>query len=248
MRILLVNDDGINEKGLQVLVDVFEEHHEVWVIAPDKNRSGVSHGITMHSPHHLHQIAKKKFSYTGLPVDCTVAGCNGALGFTPDIVLSGINKGANIGTDIVYSGTAAAARQASLYNIPGIAVSLESKSNRWNYKPLAEFVLDNLQLLISLCEKNMFLNINAIDLDVDQNYKGVKYTIPSEREYGDKLVLYTAPNEDTYTFFKGGNVKTKPGKTTDFSAVEDGYISISRVLAQPVANNVDTVPVFTLRG
>jgi 5'-nucleotidase len=248
MRILAVNDDGIKEKGLQVLIDVLGKRHEVWVIAPDKNRSGVSHGFTMTSPLCLHKVAQQRYTCSGLPVDCTIEGCKGALGFIPDIVVSGINRGANIGTDILYSGTVAGARQGAIYGLPSIAVSLESKINEWNFKPLAQFVLDNLENLVLLCEKNIFLNINALDLQENETYKGVKMTIPSIRDYRDVLEFYTAPAGDTYSFFKGGNIVTEPGESTDFAAVENRCISISRVNAQPQAIKGVAVPAFTLRG
>jgi len=248
MRILAVNDDGINEKGLQVLTEVLRKQHDVSVIAPDKNRSGVSHGFTMNSPLCLHKVGEQQFTCSGLPADCTIEGCKGALGFIPDIVVSGINRGANIGTDILYSGTAAGARQGAIYGIPSIAISLESKINKWNFNPLAHFVLDNIEKLIQLCDKNVFLNINALDLQEKETYKGAKLTVPSLRDYRDLLEFYTSPNGDTYSFFRGGSIITKPGESTDFAAVENKCISISRINAQPQAIKGVAVPTFTLRG
>ncbi|OJF77596.1 MAG: hypothetical protein BKP49_01030 [Treponema sp. CETP13] len=247
MRILVVNDDGINEEGVQILLDVLKERHDVWAIAPDKNRSGVSNGITMKNPLCLHKIAEKKYTCSGLPVDCTIEGCKGFLDFTPEVVLSGINRGANIGTDILYSGTAAGARQSSLYNIPGIAVSLEKGNGEWNFKPLAEFVLDNLEELCSLCEKNIFVNINAHSIRQDEVYKGVKMTVPAIRDYCDGLDFYKANDRDTYSFFKGGDIHTEFGENTDNYAVDSGFISVSQIYAQPIAKNGDTIPSFTLR-
>lgn len=252
MRILVVNDDGITEKGLKVLTNVLKLDHDVWVLAPHKNRSGVSNAITMNKPLCVHKIDEQVFTCSGLPVDCTIEGCKGVFGFVPDVVVSGINRGANIGTDILYSGTAAGARQASLYGVPSIAVSLESKINKWNFKPLADFVLDNLNMLISLCEKDIFININALDLHENESYKGVKMSVPAIRDYKDSLEFYVAPNGDTYSFFKGGTINTDIENTdsiseTDFSVVEQGFIAVSKVYALPKAVDGVKVPDFRLR-
>ncbi len=232
MRILITNDDGISGTGLIELAKNLSTHHEVWVIAPDKNRSAISHAITMTDPLGIVKIKEKWFSCSGVPVDCVVSGLKAILPITPDVVISGINKGANIGTDVLFSGTCSAARQAALYGIPGIALSLEgNEKGRWNYKPLAEFVKKNIDALVSLCDRDIFLNVNAKSAE---SYKGWRITSLSRRSYGDTVEKYTAPDGRFYAFFKGGQIATDGEPDSDYIAVEDGLISISRVYAQPV--------------
>ena len=170
------------------------------------------------------------FKCSGLPADCTDVGTKRLMDKLPDAVISGINRGGNIGTDILYSGTAAAARQASLHGIPGIAVSLESKTGDWNYGPLAAFVRDNLANLISLCAEDVFVNINARDLP---SYKGWRMTVPAKRDYRDSAELWDAPDGHLYSFFKGGTALAPLKADNDYTAVQEGFISISRVFAQP---------------
>jgi 5'-nucleotidase len=237
MKILLTNDDGIHAEGLLALVKYLEKNHEVWVIAPDRNRSGVSHGITMAEPLKLCQLAENRFSCSGVPADCTFTAINGILNEYPDVVISGINKGPNLGTDIIFSGTAAAARQASFYGIPGIAVSLASFEEPLDYSALADFVSKNIEKLVTLCEKDIFLNINAASLD---SYKGYKLTSLSKRSYQDKVSLYNAPNGKFYSFFLGGGVESFGDENSDEKATAQGYISISRVLSQPISLEVDS--------
>ena len=237
MKILLTNDDGIHAEGLLALVKYLEKKHEVWVVAPDRNRSGVSHGITMAEPLKLCQLAENRFSCSGVPADCTFTAINGILNEYPDVVISGINKGPNLGTDIIFSGTAAAARQASFYGIPGIAVSLASFEEPLNYSALADFVSKNIEKLVTLCEKDIFLNINAASLD---SYKGYKLTSLSKRSYQDKVSLYNAPNGKFYSFFLGGGVESFGDENSDEKATAQGYISISRVLSQPISLEVDS--------
>ena len=237
MKILLTNDDGIHAEGLLALVKYLEKNHEVWVVAPDRNRSGVSHGITMAEPLKLCQLAENRFSCSGVPADCTFTAINGILNEYPDVVISGINKGPNLGTDIIFSGTAAAARQASFYGIPGIAVSLASFEEPLDYSALADFVSKNIEKLVTLCEKDIFLNINAASLD---SYKGYKLTSLSKRSYQDKVSLYNAPDGKFYSFFLGGEVESLGDDDSDEKATAQGYVSITRVLSQPISLEVDS--------
>ena len=236
MKILLTNDDGVHAEGLLALAKYLEKNHDVWVVAPDKNRSGVSHGITMGEPLKICQLSEKRFSCSGVPVDCTFNGINGILQENPDVIISGINKGPNLGTDIVFSGTAAAARQASFYDIPGIAVSLASFEKNLDYSALAEFVSKNIESLVTLCQKDIFLNINADSLS---SYKGYKFTSLSKRCYKDKVSVYNAPDEKLYSFFVGGDVESFGDEDSDEKAVSEGFVSITRVLSQPVSIKTD---------
>ncbi|MBR5866882.1 MAG: 5'/3'-nucleotidase SurE [Spirochaetaceae bacterium] len=231
MRILLTNDDGYDGAGLQVLTEYLSKDHEVWVMAPDVNRSAVSHCITMTSPLKICQKADKKYTCSGVPVDCVIHGI-AMMDEKPDVVISGINKGANLGTDILYSGTCAAARQAVINEVPGIALSIESYDDVWQYNALAKFVNDNLEQLVSLSGSNVFVNINAKSLD---SYKGWKLTGLSNRTYKDTVHLYNAPDGHSYSFFQGGNIISSGDSDCDFEAVENNYISISRVHAQPIS-------------
>ena len=246
MKILVTNDDGLDSEGLQVLASVLSRRHEVWIVAPNCNRSGVSHGITMSEPLRFRVFGEREYSCSGLPVDCSITGSQGIMPELPDAVISGINRGANLGTDIVYSGTAAAARQASFAGIPGIAVSLVSEEDSgWLWEPLASFVLENLDTLIGLCERDIFVNINAPSAS---SWKGAKMTGISRRNYRDSILMHDGPDGCKYSFFRGGNIETSGDGTSDWDAVEHGYVSVSRVYSQPVPAEPapGTTPVFVL--
>ena len=230
MTVLLTNDDGFGAAGLETLIEILSPDHTVYVVAPDKDCSGVSHGFTMTQPLRIKKTGERMFKCSGLPADCTDVGTKRLMDKLPDAVISGINRGGNIGTDILYSGTAAAARQASLHGIPGIAASLESKTGDWNYGPLAAFVRDNLANLISLCAEDVFVNINARDLP---SYKGWRMTVPAKRDYRDSAELWDAPDGHLYSFFKGGTAVAPLKADNDYTAVQEGFISVSRVFAQP---------------
>lgn len=245
MRLLLTNDDGIACDGIHVLAKALvAKGHDVRIVAPHKNRSGVSHGINMTKPLLVHKVddsgnngANKIITYTceGLPVDCVVLGLRGLFeDWVAEAVISGINCGANLGTDVVYSGTASAARQACFMGLPALAVSLDTNVKQNNYEILAQFVADNLPSLLSLCEDGIFVNINAPAV---KKFAGYRYTSLSKRRYCDKIQLYNSPQGEQYSFFVGGDVKSICVDDADVTAVNEGFVSITRLCAEPTSAN-----------
>ena len=250
MKILLANDDGIEAKGIQVLYNrlIQDSENEVYIIAPDSNRSAVSHHITISGGYKLKEYKKNQWTISGYPVDCACLGINGDLfDFKFDLIISGINEGANMGTDIVYSGTCGAARQAVLSGVPAIALSVdpfvwdEEHLKNMKYEALADFAAKNLKALASLASTEVpriFVNVNAGSLD---EYKGVKYC-PSLciRDYGDKMHVdktIDAEGRMSATFIPGGAIP-KPDEKSDAHAVKNGYIAVSRVYADPLATEI----------
>ena len=128
MKILLVNDDGIDAVGLKTLAETLSGEHELYIVAPEAERSAFSHSVTIFRDIRYIKTAHEtieSYSISGTPADCVK--------FTiihlfkdakPDLVLSGINSGPNLGSDIMYSGTVAAASEAVFLGIPAVAVSL----------------------------------------------------------------------------------------------------------------------------
>lgn len=152
--ILIVNDDGIEAEGLIRLAALEKEFGEVWVVAPDGQRSAASHAISLHShvdvyPHDFPIEGVRAFSCSGTPADCVRVGAVSLMPSKPDIVLSGINNGYNVATDIQYSGTAGAAFEGAFQGCLSIAISEEAKSchevaDRYLPEILAELVEQRL--------------------------------------------------------------------------------------------------------
>jgi 5'-nucleotidase len=123
-RVLIVNDDGIHAPGIQLLEKVIREHCEdVWVVAPDEEKSGASHSISMHLPIRQRQLDTRHFAIKGSPTDCVLMALQQIMTEQPTLVLAGINRGGNLADEIHYSGTIAAAMEAALMGIPSIALS-----------------------------------------------------------------------------------------------------------------------------
>jgi 5'-nucleotidase len=232
MVILVTNDDGIESPGLQILAQDLSREHEVWTVAPKHERSGTSHGITMKAPVCMHRLDERAFSIDGTPADCVIYSLLGAIPARPDVIISGINLGPNVGTDILYSGTAAAAREAALHKVPGIALSINAKQAPFHFHVLTGFLSENLQLLLEMWHPDHFININAPNIDTAG--LDVAITHPSRRVYKDRIEGFRAPNGDTYMFFAGEIPQAEAEQGSDWEAISDGKMSISPVFLHPI--------------
>ncbi|MFK7902872.1 MAG: 5'/3'-nucleotidase SurE [Nitratireductor sp.] len=124
MRILLTNDDGIHAHGLKVLERIARQlSDDIWIVAPEKDQSGVGRSITMNDPMRLREVSSKKFALTGTPTDCVIAGVKEIMDAPPDLILSGVNSGQNICDYVTYSGTVAGAMEGAILGIKSIALS-----------------------------------------------------------------------------------------------------------------------------
>lgn len=135
MRILITNDDGTHAEGLKVLERIAHTlSHDVWVVAPEQDQSGLSHSLTLSDPLRLRTIDDRHFALKGTPTDCVIMAVKHILPEPPDLVLSGVNAGGNLADDITYSGTIAGAIEGTLLGIRSIALSQEynTESNRRN--------------------------------------------------------------------------------------------------------------------
>jgi len=124
--ILLTNDDGIHASGIRALYNAFKDIHDVYIVAPDRERSASSHSLTLHRPLKVRELGEKIFSVNGTPTDCVALAVNKVLPKRPELVISGINDGPNLGDDITYSGTVSAAIEGTILGIPSFSISLDT--------------------------------------------------------------------------------------------------------------------------
>ncbi|MFA6506936.1 MAG: 5'/3'-nucleotidase SurE [Treponemataceae bacterium] len=234
MRILLTNDDGIDCDGIRFLAQAITKYtgHEVYIVAPDGNRSGVSHSITLRGPIRLIRHSDREWACSGTPADCALVAALGGLPFIPELVVSGMNVGPNIGTDLVYSGTAAAARQAALHGIPAIAFSLAAHEGPWAWESASRFAAEKLEELIALWVPDVFINVNIPN--AQDGPRGLECTFPSRRRYNDSLAVFKAPDGNEYCFINGGGIDTESEAGSDQDAILRGYASASPVFIHPV--------------
>jgi 5'-nucleotidase len=170
MRILITNDDGITAPGLAVAEAIAAEiagpKGEVWVVAPEMERSGASHCISYTRPMRLVELGPRRFAVEGTPADCAILGLNHILrDEPPDLVLSGVNSGHNVAEDAVYSGTIGGAMEAALQGVRAIALS--QFYTRADHAPDERFdparvhgVEAVRRVLACPWEKDLFYNVN----------------------------------------------------------------------------------------
>ena len=138
--ILLTNDDGIEAEGLKTLEKALKDLAHLVVVAPDQERSAVSHGLTLRTQLQYKEVRADHYILNGTPADCVIFALRHLFVRPPDLVISGINHGANLGDDIMYSGTVAAAREAAHHGVPSIALSQAYDDKPIGFKEGAEFV------------------------------------------------------------------------------------------------------------
>lgn len=225
MRILLTNDDGINAEGIQSLYNELSSRHEVFIIAPDRERSACSNIFTMRDAINIIKITENIYSINGYPADCVSLALNSGIIPEIDLVVSGINHGPNLGDDVHFSGTVAAARTAVIFGKPGIAISANTKHQPSVYfQAMSEF-------LTRFIEKNFpfrgqYLNINYPDLP-ENEVRGTRYTFLSKRFYVDSYKLIEQKSDGEFTMLLNGNIETRYDKDSDSYSLNEGYISIT---------------------
>lgn len=235
MRILVTNDDGIRAPGLQALVEVARQFGEVKVVAPDHERSGCGHSMTMRDPLRAWQVpydGLEAWEVTGVPVDCVNVALTEMYPGGCDLILSGINNGPNLGFDVTYSGTVAAAMEGTINGIHSIAMSMALfvTGGPIHYETGAKWMAENWEMLVSAPRTPLtFLNINIPSIDYPE-LRGHKVVGMGQRVYRDRVERRDDPWGRPY-YWQGGVVVMKPGDQpgTDVAAVSEGFVSITPV-------------------
>ena len=222
IRILISNDDGIYSPGITALAKVASRFGEVRIVAPDVEQSSMGHAITASRPLRYKRIRLDDFEayrVNGTPADCVALGTHHWQRI--DLVLSGINLGLNLGNSCWHSGTLAAAKQAALLGLRGIAISTAvSDKEEPNFSALEPYVAKVLDLLLE--EKTMPL----VNVNLPQKPRGIRWTRQSVRHYDGKVVASKDPMGRPIYWF---TIRPLQGaeEGTDRWAVEHNWVSIT---------------------
>ena len=231
MKILLTNDDGYDAVNIKSLYKKLSENHDVWIVAPKNNCSGMSAAISYLNEIEVTKIDERIYAVDGTPADCSYLGLLSIVDFEFDIVVSGINHGANIGNDVLYSGTVGAAVGGRNLKYPPIAISVAS----YDAKDI-DFISNKSSEIIDRIVKseNTFkgkvININFPDIAEDE-YKGIKATGISRRDIPSRPIKLETESTKTNTYKYRYNLSGEPIKensfVTDAEAIKNGYVSFS---------------------
>jgi len=222
MRILVTNDDGIYSPGIAALADVAAAFGDVRIVAPDVEMSGQGHAITSSRPLSFKRTPFGRFEayrVNGTPADCVSLGTYNW--DKADIVLSGINLGSNLGNSVWHSGTVAAARQAALLGVRGVALSAPVNSSEPDFEELKPAVRRVIEILLPHAELEL-VNVNF----PDRTPAGMQWTRQSVRHYVGTVAPGIDPmGRDHFWLVERPIEETEEG--TDRWAVERGYVALT---------------------
>ncbi len=237
MKILISNDDGIMANGIKALTEALSLEHDVYVVAPDSERSAAGHSLTLHTPLRVEELepkfgAKRNWVTTGTPGDCVKIGLSAILGEDekPDLVISGINHGPNLGADILYSGTVSCAMEGAMLGFPSIAVSLASLSyEEDSFQVAAQFIRKFLPKIKEIdFPKKTILNINVPALSAE-DIAGVAITRLGTRMFTDEYDKRVDPRGKVYYWMAGELIKHNENDDSDINSVRWNKISITPI-------------------
>lgn len=238
MLILLTNDDGVHADGLAALYDELGGRHEVYVAAPDRERSASSHAITVFQPLMVHRThvggpdspggGTEAWAVAGTPADCVKLAVASLLPRKPDVVISGINRGPNLGTDVFYSGTVSAAIEAAILGLPALAFSLAAFDDldygfaarvaRYLAERVAERRLPSTTLL----------NVNVPALHPTA-VAGIRVTRLSGHKWHDTFEERADPRGRSYFWLVGEPLEAGPEPGSDTEAIRAACVSVTPV-------------------
>jgi len=255
LQILITNDDGIDSPGILALVDELAAEHELVIVAPSGNRSGVSHAITSDEAitmERRHDWTGLAYACSGTPADCVFLGVT-ELASPPELVISGINHGPNLADDVNYSGTVAGAVEASLLGIPALAVSLALNHE----EPLARRHWESAAAIVRRClttayehlrDATCYWNLNVPNLPLER-IAGVAVTRLGRKRICGRMVGQEHDGATRYYRAWESPFETdRETLGTDIGAVHADYASLTPLLLDRTAESaLDALSALTTR-
>ena len=248
LKVLISNDDGIHANGIQTLAAKLSQHYEIYVVAPDRERSATGHALTLHKPIHIEEPemrfpVAKAYAISGTPSDCVKLALNALLvDVKIDLLVSGINHGPNLGSDVIYSGTVSAALEGAIHGVPSIAVSLVNGFEKLaDFSHGADFIADFIPkaMKIGIPAKSILnINIPAVPL---HDFAGVQIAELGTRMYTDSYERRVDPRGRVYYWLAGEVIDTGDSDDSDVEAIRNNMVSVS-----PVHYNLTNYNALTL--
>ncbi len=227
MNILVTNDDGILAPGLALLAEVCRAVGAVTVVAPDREQSGTSHSLTLHRPIRPMRRPDGAFQVDGTPTDCVMLALEALMPERPDFVFSGVNHGPNMGEDVLYSGTVAAAMEAVVLGVPGIAISFAGNQPE-TMATYRDRLVDLVRRITSVPDfpQDTLLNVNLPRVPAAE-VTGVRVTKLGSRFFSGSLARMKDPWGREIFWIGGGTITWTGDEDSDHAAVGEGYVSVT---------------------
>ncbi|MGH7580507.1 MAG: 5'/3'-nucleotidase SurE [Gemmatimonadales bacterium] len=220
MRILIANDDGVYSPGLAALAATAARFGDIRIVAPDVEQSSMGHAITHSRPLTLRRTRIQDFDayrVNGTPADCVALG---ASQWEPDVVLSGVNLGTNLGNSTWHSGTLAAAKQAALLGLRGIALSTPIADDQPDFTALIPWLVRVLEVLLPETD------LPLVNVNFPPEPRGLRWTRQSVRHYDGRVVPGKDPRGRPHYWITVAPIEAAE-EGTDRWAVERGWVSLT---------------------
>lgn len=231
-KVLVANDDGIDSEGIRHLINTLSQVAEVYVCAPEGERSATSHSITVRNPVVMEEVdipnAKGAMRFSGTPADCVKMGIRflREKGIQIDMVFSGINHGGNLGTDTLYSGTVAAAMEGVICGIPGVAVSIDSHRPTY-FETACNLTLSVFEKVKAGIPDGVALSINVPNLPAHE-IKGLRCERLGMRQYVEQFEETINADGQTEYWYRGLPViYSCDGLSNDVIAMQQHFATIT---------------------
>ena len=245
MTVLITNDDGFESEGIKLLSKIaLNFAMEVWIVAPNTDKSGTARAITLKSIS-IKQHTEREFSISGTPAECIILALCKIMNKLPDLILSGVNIGSNVGDDVCYSGTIGAAMEGAARSIPSIALS-QTYNNRdsinfYNTKIFAQKIIT--ELIETGWPKNVVMNVNFPATEV---IKGIKFS--AQGEYNNRCNASFIENVD-HSFSLDWHRKNVHGSAS-VDMLNNGFITITPIKLDltdySTLNNMSRKKIFSI--
>ena len=228
-RILITNDDGISSPGLFKLARAASVFGDVTVVAPDGERSGISHCFTYKKPVKGRKVddyglpGVEAYALDGMPADCVRIGVLKIMDRKPDFVFAGINAGYNIASDIQYSGTIGAVMEAAFQ---GIAATAFWKGGKKSDELIDRYLEELIEAQLNIpYVKGCARNINFPDCSLEE-CRGIlrDVKVSDDDFYRDEYSL-EEDGEGGLSFMVSQKRNWKGTEGTDLYAIQNDYIS-----------------------
>lgn len=245
--ILISNDDGITARGITTLAEHLKDLGDIWVVAPNQERSAQSHAITLDRPLRAVERQPQWWAIDGTPADCIYLATLHLLPRAPDLVVSGINHGYNLGSDFFYSGTVAAAVEAAIRGFPAFAISLGRGPDKEMFVPAARFAhaLAHAILTEGLPSKTL-LNVNVPNAGP---LRGYRWTRLGQRVYRDQVDVRADLRGRRYYWIGGPELEAEDVPGSDTEAVKGQIVSVTPLDLDLTSHTMlDCLPGWRLPG
>ena len=231
--IFLTNDDGVNAKGLRMLIETLRQEARLLVVAPEQAQSGMGHAITLTRPLYLKKVTDEPglsvYACNGTPVDCVKIAfdCMMLGKEMPSLVVSGINHGSNSAINVLYSGTMGAAIEGGFYDIPSIGFSLLDHDEDADFGTVQQYILPSVRkAMTENLGRPLCLNVNVPNLPAEQ-IRGIMPCRQNRGYWREVFERRQDPRGHDYYWLCGYFENTEPEATdTDEWALKNGYVSV----------------------